>query len=128
MLSFLKGNALPVSSELGRMGMTPFSLSSGNSLSFAATQAVTKVRRRHDDEKDFGTDPKDLSSKIVNGSSHPLYYDGEIGVFYGHASGKFGGDGFGSYFLSNVGNDKFQITVGSFYQEWNGRVPRLRVR
>ena len=128
MMSLLGGEMLPGATELGRMGMAPFNMASSKSLSLATIEKITRATRRDDDEKDFRADPKDLSSRIGNGSSDPLYYSGEIGVFYGHASDKFGGDGFGSYFLSDVGNDKFQITVGSFYQEWNGRAPRLRVR
>jgi hypothetical protein len=58
---------------------------------------------------------------------NPVYYGGEVGVFYGHSSGKFGGDEFGTYIEGGVGNDKFQINAGASYQEWNGRVPR-RIR
>jgi hypothetical protein len=46
---------------------------------------------------------------------------------YGHSSGKFGGDEFGTYIDGVVGNDKFQINAGASYQEWNGRFPR-RIR
>ena len=58
---------------------------------------------------------------------NPVYYGGEVGVFYGHSSGKFGGDEFGTYIEGGVGNDKFQINAGASYQEWNGRFPR-RIR
>jgi len=36
---------------------------------------------------------------------------GEIGFYYGHSSGKFGGDEFGSYITGGVGNEHMQINV-----------------
>ena len=33
---------------------------------------------------------------------NPVYYGGEVGVFYGHSSGKFGGDEFGTYIDNNA--------------------------
>jgi len=57
---------------------------------------------------------------------NPVYYGGEVGGIYGHSSGKFGGDEFGTYIEGGVGNDKFQINAGASYQEWNRRALRLR--
>jgi hypothetical protein len=73
------------------------------------------------------TDGKDSSAEVMTLPVNPVYYGGEVGVFYGHSSGKFGGDEFGTYIEGGVGNDKFQINAGAAYQEWNGRVPR-RIR
>jgi hypothetical protein len=55
----------------------------------------------------------------------PNYYvTGEVGFLYGHSSGKFGGDYLNGYIVGEVGNDRFNITVGASHEEWNGRVPR----
>ena len=52
------------------------------------------------------------------------YVTGEVGFLYGHSSGKFGGDYMEGYIFGEVGNDRFHISAGASYQEWNGRVPR----
>jgi hypothetical protein len=55
----------------------------------------------------------------------PNYYvTGEVGFLYGRSSGKFGGDYLNGYIIGEVGNDRFNITVGASHEEWNGRVPR----
>ena len=61
------------------------------------------------------------------GCGETPFNGGEVGFMYGHSSGKFGGDEFGTYIDGTVGNDKFQINAGASYQEWNGRFPR-RIR
>jgi len=45
-----------------------------------------------------------------------VYYGGEIGVLYGQWTGKGGGDLMQSYILGTVGNDRFQISVGTAYE------------
>ena len=55
----------------------------------------------------------------------PNYYvTGEVGFLYGRSTGKFGGDYLNGYIIGEVGNDRFNITVGASHEEWNGRVPR----
>jgi hypothetical protein len=55
----------------------------------------------------------------------PSYYvTGEVGFLYGRSTGKFGGDYLNGYIIGEVGNDRFNITVGASHEEWNGRVPR----
>ena len=87
------------------------------------TSASSKHRARSKDTKDF-TDSKDVSARVLV-PSNPFYYGGEIGVFYGHATGKYGGDAFGGYAIGTVGNDKLQITAGSSYEEFDGRGVRF---
>ena len=53
------------------------------------------------------------------------YAGGEVGVLYGRSSGKFGREVEQGYFMGEVGNDKFHITAGASYEEWNGHVPRF---
>ncbi len=52
------------------------------------------------------------------------YVGGEVGVFYGRSSGKFGRDVVQGYILGEAGNDKLHISVGASYEESNGRLPR----
>ena len=125
-LTLLDGQRLPVSSELGRMGMAPLNLPSLAYVSAANAWKVNAASGHRTDGKDFGTDGKDLSSEVTSSPLNPVYYGGEVGVFYGHASGKFSGDDFGTYILGDAGNDKFHITVGASYEESSGRLPRFR--
>jgi len=97
------------------------------SLSLGEMKEVTASPRRRSaarDPKDF-VDNKDVSGRALV-PSHPFYYGGEVGVFYGHATGKFGGDAFGGYAIGTVGNDKLQITAGSSYEEFDGSGVRFR--
>jgi hypothetical protein len=106
--------ALPLPVELSNL----FSV---DSLSLGELQKVSaspRRRARTRDGKD-SVDSKDVSARSLV-PSDPFYYGGEIGVFYGHSTGKFGGDAFGGYVTGTVGNDKVQITAGSSYEEWDG--------
>ena len=125
-LSLLDGKRLPVSSEMGRLGRAPLNLFPD------APSRVTEVRKVNvatvyrTDGKDSGSDGKDSPGEMMSSPLNPLYYGGEVGFLYGHASGKFGGDVFETYTLGTVGNDKFQITAGASYEESSLRVPRFR--
>jgi hypothetical protein len=124
-LNFLDGTRLPVSSEMGRMGTAPVEFPSLTYMSVAYVSAA-KVRNGNAAQVS-GKDGKDSSAEVMSAPSSPYYYGGEVGFMYGHSSGKFGGDEFGTYIDGTVGNDKFQINAGASYQEWNGRFPR-RIR
>ena len=124
-LSFLDGTRLPVSSEMGRMGTAPVEFPSLTYMNVAYMSAA-KVRRVNAAPVS-GKDGKDSSAEVMTAPSAPYYYGGEVGFMYGHSSGKFGGDEYGTYIDGTVGNDKFQINAGASYQEWNGRFPR-RIR
>jgi hypothetical protein len=119
MLTFLDGR-FPGSTALGRMGTARLDLPSLAYLSAAKVQKVNAAGSHR-------TDGKDSSAEVMSSPSSPYYWGGEVGFMYGHSSGKFGGDEFGTYIEGGVGNDKFQINAGASYQEWNGRVPR-RIR
>jgi hypothetical protein len=66
-----------------------------------------------------------LPSEMVSPPLSPVYYSGEVGVFYGRSSGKFEREIMETYFLGQVGNDKFQITVGGAYGESSGSALRV---
>ena len=71
----------------------------------------------------FGIDGKDLPGNMMLPSDQ-VYYGGEVGVMYGRWTGKGGGDLMQSYILGTIGNDKFQISVGSEYDESSGHSAR----
>lgn len=51
---------------------------------------------------------------------------GEVGVFYGKSSGKFGREDKQGYIIGDVGDDRIHITVGMSYEESTGRNLRFR--
>lgn len=114
MLALLDGRHLPLSTPMGRMGNLPVNLSTNTSFNYAQVRALGGP----------AVDGKDSSKEVQPSHLDPLFYSGEVGVFYGHASGKFGGDEYGSYFQGTVGNDKLQITVGGSYDQFDGHSPR----
>ena len=71
----------------------------------------------------YSKDSKDVES---SGASVSLqknlfnYVHGEVGVFYGHSSGGRNSlSDEGAYINATTGNDKFQLTVGGFYENTN---------
>lgn len=75
-----------------------------------------------------GTDGKDSPNELLSSSQNPIYYGGEVGVLYGQWSGKGDGDMWETYVVGTVGNDKFQITAGAAFDEWNGNGRGVRFR
>ena len=86
---------------------------------------VRTPRSRQAEAKDF-SDGKDSVSDMQLSKMSNVHYGGEVGVFYGQFSGKYGGDAMGSYIQGTVGNDKFELTAGGSYQEWNLKQSRGR--
>jgi hypothetical protein len=71
--------------------------------------------------------PKDSSKEVVD-VRQPNFFDyagGEVGVLYGRSTGKYGVEVEQGYILSEMGNDKFHISVGAAYENLSGRYPRL---
>jgi hypothetical protein len=113
---------VPGSSLLGRMGTAPvanFPVALVSAAPARKTSASSTSVKDPKDGKDYSS-----SEALAVEKASLTWTGGELGVFYGHSSGKFGGDDFGSYILGTVGNDKFQITVGTSYEESNLRIPR----
>ena len=110
--AFLDGTRFPVKSAMGRMGSTPIDF-----LSVALSGAKPhKASTSLVDGKDY-SDPKDSPEEVMALPLSRYHFGGETGVFYGRSTGKFGGEDYGSYFLGEVGNDKFHFTVGGSYEE-----------
>ena len=72
------------------------------------------------------TDGKDLPGEMLNSPLNQVYVTGEVGFMYGQWSGKGSGDYVGSYIWGQAGNDKFQITAGGSFENWNGNGPKFR--
>ena len=117
-------------SQWVQMGFTSSDLFPAALLSAAQPPAQRpRAGRVHSlDGKDIGADEKDSPDEMLSSSLNPIYYGGEVGFLYGRWSGKGGGDMWETYVVGTVGNDKFQITAGASYDEWdaNGRGLRFR--
>jgi len=115
-LALFNGQRLPASSELGWTGMAPLDPFQDDLPSAAELEQANSAP----------VDGKDLPSEMISPPLSPFYYSGEVGVFYGRSSGKFEREIMETYFLGQIGNDKFQITVGGAYGESNVNAPRYR--
>jgi hypothetical protein len=124
MLALLDGYSLPVSSEMGRMGLAQTDLFPTALPIATETETVSLSARNQTDGKDFGANGKDFNGAVPTSPSHPLYYGGEIGFLYGHQTGKYGGDLKQTYFIGTVGDDNVQITVGGSYEDSDFKYPR----
>ena len=113
--TLLDGRRFPVSNELARMGMMPLDLFPIAFLSAVEAPKVnaspTRARIR------LG----ELENLRLN---RGFYSSGEMGVFYGTTTGKFGYETKQAYIVGTVGNDKFQITAGVSSEESSWRIPR----
>ena len=119
---FLDGR-LPGSTPLGKMGRAPVA-------NFPVTVANTDVRQKASASGPV-KDPKDgkdysSSESFAAEKASLTWTGGEVGFFYGHSTGRFGGDEVGSYITGGVGNEHLQINVGASYQEFNGHFSRSR--
>ena len=114
-MTLLDGRRFPISGDLGRMGFAPLGLFP---VAFLQSAQVHKV----------GASPmlgSEAPGGIIDLRLNRSYSGGEVGVFYGKSSGKYGREDFGSYVVGTVGNDKLQITAGASYQESSGHIPRF---
>ena len=69
---------------------------------------------------------RDLPNGMISSPLNQVYCTGEVGFVYGQWSGKGSGDYVGSYVWGQAGNDKFQITAGAAFENWNGNSPKFR--
>lgn len=118
-------------SQWVQMGFTSQNLFPDMSLNGAqpSSAQTPNVGRVHSSNgKDLGGDGKDIGDEMMESPLSRVYYGGEIGFLYGRWSGKGGGDMWESYIVGTVGNDKFQITAGASYDEWNPNGHSVRFR
>jgi len=68
---------------------------------------------------------RDSSNKAVDLLPEFDYAGGEVGVFYGKSSGKFGREVEAGYILGEVVDGNTHITAGASYEHSSGRAPRI---
>ncbi len=124
------GNGYSFASQWAQIGFMSPDLFPAASLSTVQPSArKSSAGRVHgSDGKDLGADGKDNSDEMVESPLSRVYYGGEVGFLYGHSSGKGGGDMWQTYVEGTVGNDRFQITAGASYDEWNANGRSVRFR
>jgi outer membrane receptor protein involved in Fe transport len=109
-LTLLNGRRLLISEDSGRFGASPL-----ETLPLAFLSAV---------RVDTTTSPlygSDGPGGVIDLQTRQVSTGGEMGVYYGSSSGKFGGEDVGAYILGGVGTDKFQISAGASYEKSSGR-------
>jgi hypothetical protein len=106
------------------LGLFPAAFFSLSDLGPAPTRKASAARNYP--SGNFATDGKDLPAEMLDSPLSHVYCTGEIGFVYGQWSGKGNGDYVGSYIWGQAGNDKFQITAGGSFENWNGNSPKIR--
>ena len=115
-LTLLDGRRFPISTQLGRMGTSPFNVMPLAFLSAVEVKKVGSLPR-------YGSDG---SGGVVNLRTNRWESGGEVGFFYGRSDGKYGREDYSGYIVGGIGNEKFNITVGASYTESTVNVPRRR--
>jgi hypothetical protein len=111
------------SMSMGSFELPPAPYFAPDAFTFTPVKRGSAISRPQ--SENFGTDGKDFDGEMLSPPDH-IYYGGEIGFLYGHGTGKGSGDLIDTYIFGQVGNDHFQITAGTEYQEWSGHTPRFR--
>ena len=123
------GAQLVSETALAQIGMAPLGLFPA---AYIAPSDVSPVPTKkpstvsNSRSENFGADGKDLPGEIMGSPLSNVYCTGEVGFLYGQWSGKGSGDYVGSYVWGQVGNDKFQITAGASFDNWDGHSPKFR--
>jgi hypothetical protein len=125
------GGWLASENALAEMGMASLDLFPSAFLTPAVFGPGPEQKRSPASDSRSGNsiiDGKDSPDEMLNPSLGPVYYGGEVGFLYGQWSGKGGGDMWETFVVGTVGNDKFQITAGATFNEWNGNGRAVRFR
>jgi outer membrane receptor protein involved in Fe transport len=112
-LTLLDGRRFSISGPLGRL----------NVLDFLPVALISSVGVQK-----IGASPvygSDATGGVVDMRLSRDFAGGEFGIFYGKSTGKFEYEEKSAHILGSVGNDKFQITAGAFYEEASGHRPNL---
>jgi len=123
------GAQLVSETALAQIGMAPLGLFPA---AYIAPSDVSPVPTKkpstasNSRSENFGADGKDLPGEIMGSPLSNVYCAGEVGFLYGQWSGKGSGDYVGSYVWGHAGNDKFQITAGASFDNWDGHSPKFR--
>ena len=112
-LTLLDGRRVSISGPLGRLNVFDFV-----PVAFLSVVGVQKLNP----SPIYGTDgPGGVLDLKLNRD----FAGGEFGVFYGKSTGRFEYEEKSAHILGSVGNDKFQVTAGAFYEEASGHHPSL---
>jgi hypothetical protein len=123
------GAQLASENALAEIGMAPLGLFP---VAYLAPNDVgatpTRKATAHSDSRSESAAmaSKDLRDDMLGPPLDPVYYTGEVGFVYGQWSGKGSGDYLESYVWGQAGNNKFQITAGAAFENWNGNSPKFR--
>ncbi len=115
-MTLVDGRPFATSTELSWMGVSALNVLP---VAYLHTVDVHKVGA----SPRFGTEGP---GGVVNLRTNPIYTGGEVGVFYGRSTGKYGREDYGAHIIGGLGTDKFNITVGASYHESTIRLPRRR--
>jgi outer membrane receptor protein involved in Fe transport len=115
-LTLLDGRRFPISTELGRMGIAPLDIFPFAFVSAVDVYAINASAM-------YGTDSP---GGVVNLRRDRFDTWGEVGLFYGRSSGKYGREDKAGYITGGVGNEHFQLNVGFSRQETTFDVPQRR--
>lgn len=110
---------LPAVGEFGWVDIVPSDIFPVVFVTPQKSHTTNTKRVAQTDPKDAKDAPDELMTPV-----NSYYVGGEVGFMYGHSSGKWGRDEFGSYIVGGVGDDKFNITVGASSEQSTGRIPR----
>jgi hypothetical protein len=122
------GGQLVSENAFVQIGMAPLRLFPATYLApgDAAPASIRKPGTPEYRSTSLAGDGKELSAEMLNSPLSRVYCTGEVGFMYGQWSGKGSGDYVGSYIWGQAGNDKFQISAGASFDNWNGNSPKNR--
>ncbi|MBA2432646.1 MAG: hypothetical protein H0V56_11130 [Chthoniobacterales bacterium] len=113
MLALLDGRPFPLSHTAWTAGMAPL-----DSLPLAFVGSA-EVQRGYTGPMTGSAGPGGVVDlRLKRGYD----FGGEVGLFYGKSSGKYGREDFSAHIISGVENEFFSITVGAAYHESSGRI------
>jgi hypothetical protein len=115
-LTILDGRPLSLSNAYTTFEPAPLDFPPIESAEFS-----TKVRTAGPTARDSDSKRVQLQPKVFD------YVHGEVGVLYGTTVGssRFSREVESGYILGELGNDKYQINVGAFYEHSSGHIPRF---
>jgi hypothetical protein len=123
------GGQLVSETALVQIGMAPLGLFP---VTYLATNDAGPVPTKkstvlsNSRSENLSADGKALPGEMMASPLNNVYCTGEVGFMYGQWSGKASGDYVGSYVWGQTGNDKFQITAGASFENWDGHGTKFR--
>lgn len=107
-LPLLNGRRFPISTEIANLPAVNLPVAFVSAAEVHPTGAIPR----------YGSD---ATGGVLNLRTDRWRTGGELGVFYGKSSGKYGREDFQAYGIGTIANDKVSLTVGVMHQESHGR-------